>query len=116
MTLHTPQPHILLVEDEAHVYQTLLRRLQAENYQVTLATTYAQARELLAVQHFHLAIFDMNLDSADEADRSGYQLLKEIAALDLPSCHRDPYGTMSMAIDRETPGRGGLHRQEAGLY
>ncbi len=103
MTLHSPQPHILLVEDEAHVYKTLLRRLQAENYQVTLATTYAQARELLAVQHFHVAIFDMNLDSADEADRSGYQLLTEIAALDLagvmPCIIVTAYGTMSTAIE-----------------
>ncbi len=103
MTSHSPQPHILLVEDEAHVHKTLLRRLEAENYQVTLATTYAQARELLAAEHFHIAILDVNLDSADEVDRSGYQLLKEIAALDLagvmPCIIVTAYGTMSMAVE-----------------
>mgnify|MGYP000878469828 CR=1 FL=1 len=44
------QPHILLVEDEAHIAQGLIFNLELEGYLVTHAETGAAAREESKVQ------------------------------------------------------------------
>src|SRR5512137_243384 len=82
MSQRIKHPHLLLVEDEPHVYLTLQRRLKNEGYEATLATNYQAAYEQLATRHFHLAIIDVRL-SDDETDQSGMRLLRDVEKLGL---------------------------------
>lgn len=95
------QPHLLLVEDQLEIYQTLQRRLE-EHYPVTLATTYEEALQQLLSGHFHLAIFDVRLNAEDENDRGGIQLLKDVESLNLrgimPCLIITAYGTTALVI------------------
>ena len=99
---HKRVPCLLLVEDEEQVYRTLQRRLTNEGYQVTLATTYEEAARQLRTAHFHLAIFDVRLNAADESDQSGLRLLEELDQLGLldimPCIVMTAYGTLQMAL------------------
>lgn len=65
-------PHILLVEDETSIADTLVYALETEHFEVTHVTTAGKALETLG-DHYDLAILDVGLP-----DISGFDLCAEI--------------------------------------
>src|SRR5688500_5612833 len=70
-----PAAHILVVEDEENLAQTLRLNLQLENYEVSLAHSGLEAMRLMAerITDYKLVILDVMLP-----DINGYELCKEI--------------------------------------
>lgn len=66
---------VLLVEDEANLGQTLRDYLRAKKFDVELAPTAKEARELFSKQRFAIAILDIGLP-----DGSGMDLAREFRA------------------------------------
>lgn len=95
-------PRILLVEDEPHVHNTLLRRLANDGYSVTLATSYLEARRILVTNTIHVAVIDLCLDTADETNLDGVRLLEDINTLGLrdimPCIVTTAYGTVPLVL------------------
>ena len=67
--------HVLVVEDEKNVGETLAERLQAAGYRVTLAGTAARARLAWRAQAPQLALLDVGLP-----DGNGFELAAELRA------------------------------------
>jgi DNA-binding response OmpR family regulator len=67
----TTLAHLLLVEDDPSLGETLKERLQKEQYQVLWATCRADAQTLLEKQSFDLVILDVGLP-----DGSGFELAR----------------------------------------
>lgn len=74
---------ILLVEDLEQFYRPITRWLQQEGYEVTHAVSVNDAKTLFDTEHFHLAIIDVRLNDADDADEGGMLLLEHVRQLDL---------------------------------
>jgi len=53
--------HLLLVEDERNVGETLAERLRAAGFRVTLASSAARARQAWQAQAPHLSLVDVGL-------------------------------------------------------
>ena len=68
--MSTP-PHLLVVEDERNVAETLVERLRAAGYQVTRAETAASARRSIGEQLFDLVLLDVALP-----DGNGFELAR----------------------------------------
>lgn len=66
---------LLVVEDERNVGATLVERLQREGFDVTWATTLADARVQVKGRRFDLALLDVGLP-----DGSGFSLAEDIRA------------------------------------
>jgi DNA-binding response OmpR family regulator len=64
---------ILVVEDEAHLSQGLLFNLQAEGYEVVLASDGEQALALLQQEHFDAILLDVMLPG-----KSGFEVAAEL--------------------------------------
>jgi two-component system phosphate regulon response regulator OmpR len=69
------QPHILFVDDEAPIRETLSLYLLKKGYLVTTATTAAEGRRELEGGDFNLAILDIHL-----AGENGLDLLAHAKA------------------------------------
>ncbi|MGB8692495.1 MAG: response regulator transcription factor [Steroidobacteraceae bacterium] len=67
--------HLLVVEDERNVGETLSERLQAAGYRVTLADSAARARQAWRSQTPQLALLDVGLP-----DGNGFALARELRA------------------------------------
>jgi two-component system OmpR family response regulator len=63
--------HILLVEDDKRISDFVIKGLEENHYQVTLATTGAEARDLLSEPHWDIILMDIMLPGID-----GIQLIK----------------------------------------
>jgi CheY-like chemotaxis protein len=74
---------ILLVEDLKVFYTDMMRWLNREGYQITLAETKLEAQRCLREEHFHILIADIRLDDSDLAKAEGKELLKEVNQSDL---------------------------------
>jgi signal transduction histidine kinase len=73
--MHTSAGHILVVDDDSADQTHLARLLRQENYVVAIASTGAQALELLGKQPFDLVLLDMVLP-----DMPGFQVLAQLKA------------------------------------
>ncbi len=73
---------ILLVDDLPDVQKTLAGLLSDENYDVRVASSSAEALQLLEAELFHVAILDVRLDETDEDNREGIQLMHQIKQKD----------------------------------
>ena len=72
--------HILLVEDDASLGQSLVERLSQEKYEVRWAHNLEQGRKLWKESKPQLVILDVGLP-----DGSGFDLAREIKqTIDLP--------------------------------
>jgi DNA-binding response OmpR family regulator len=70
---------ILIVEDDKDSADFLQKTLTSEKYTVQIAYSYAQAEEIIAGSAvFSIILLDLNL-----GDGNGYDLLREIRALDM---------------------------------
>lgn len=67
--------HLLLVEDDSSLGETLKERLEKESYSVTWAQSFASALNHIKNSRFDLVILDVSLP-----DGSGFELGKEIRA------------------------------------
>ena len=67
--------HILVVEDELNVAETLRERLQRAGFKVTNAATAARARAAIAAEPVHLALLDVGLP-----DGNGFELAPQLRA------------------------------------
>ena len=67
--------HLLVVEDERNVGETLSERLQAAGYRVTLADSAARARQAWRSEAPKLALLDVGLP-----DGNGFALARELRA------------------------------------
>jgi DNA-binding response OmpR family regulator len=59
---------VLLVEDDPLIARTLSMSLRYEGFELTVATTIAQAEQALAVDAFDLAMFDVGLPDGNGID------------------------------------------------
>jgi DNA-binding response OmpR family regulator len=69
---------ILIVEDEKRWREELNEMLTDEGYEVDLAATVAQTRELMAQNLYHLLILDIRMDDRDQSNVEGMELLQEL--------------------------------------
>ncbi len=69
-------PHVLLVEDETSIADTLVYALKTEHFEVTHCTTAGDALHVLAERSVDFAILDVGLP-----DMSGFDLCMEIRKL-----------------------------------
>jgi len=69
---------ILLIEDLERFSTPLMRWLDEQGYQITLAKSFAEALSALDQNHYHLAIVDIRLQDDDEENEQGMELLREI--------------------------------------
>jgi CheY-like chemotaxis protein len=73
---------ILVVDDLPDWRATLSGILLDEGYEVCVAGDRQEALRLLAAKRFHLAVLDVRLDEADEDNREGLELMRQIKAYD----------------------------------
>lgn len=66
---------ILLIEDDAHIAQSIQFFLEGEGFQIKVAAMARQAMELLKSEDFQLVILDVTLP-----DGNGFELFEEIKA------------------------------------
>lgn len=64
---------ILVVDDEAVMRNLLLKILEQEGYQITLASTYDEAKARLNEKQFELVLADVKMPG-----KNGFDLLREI--------------------------------------
>lgn len=72
MTSTSPRPHLLLVDDEPLNRDMLSRRLTLHGYDVTVASTGAEAVEQLTRERFDTVLLDVEMPGM-----SGYDVLRE---------------------------------------
>jgi len=66
-------PHVLLVEDETSIADTLIYALETEHFEVSHSTTAGEALRLFSEHEFDIAILDVGLP-----DMSGFDVCMEI--------------------------------------
>lgn len=77
--------HVLLADNDPDFLDTRAEFLEQAGYRVLKAYTLAQARQLLAEAHLHLAILDIRMEKDDdEKDVSGLTLAKDPAFCPVP--------------------------------
>lgn len=69
-----------MVDDLPDVRATLSGLLSDEGYDVRSASSMGEALEMLAAEHFHVAVLDVRLDDTDEANKDGLLLMHEVKA------------------------------------
>lgn len=69
---------ILIVEDDKNSADFLYKTLRSHSYDVEIANSYKEAKNILENNFFSIILLDWNL-----GDGSGYDLLKELRELDL---------------------------------
>lgn len=74
-------PHILVVEDEPAIADTILYALTTEGFQVKWAQSGADARTMFSAERFNLIVLDVGLP-----DANGFELFKELREVrDVPA-------------------------------
>ena len=66
-------PHILIVDDDANLLETMSDILKLKGFEPVTAQTGGMALELLEKHHFELALLDLRLE-----DMSGLNILRAI--------------------------------------
>lgn len=69
--MSAPQPHVLVVDDEADLRELLVITLGRMKLKATAADSLSSARSILQKQHFDLCLTDMNL-----GDGTGLELIR----------------------------------------
>ncbi len=73
-------PKILVVDDDAHLRETLRDLLEMEGYKVFDAESGQQAMKLVVTDFFHIILMDFNL-----ADKTGIEVIKDIRKVNTDS-------------------------------
>lgn len=71
---------ILIVDDDAHLRETLRDLLEMEGYEVFEASSGAEAMSLVASDFYHIILMDFNL-----TDKTGIEVIKDIRKLNKDS-------------------------------
>jgi len=94
--MNAPQPHVLVVDDEADLRELVEITLSRMGIRSSAAATLAEARQLLAEQHFDLCITDMRLP-----DGNGISLVQHIQEhhAQLPVAVLTAFGNAQSAVE-----------------
>ncbi|MGC8867981.1 MAG: response regulator, partial [Elusimicrobiales bacterium] len=71
---------LLIVDDDAHLRETLKDLLEMEGYEVFEAASGAEAMSMVASDFFHIILMDFNL-----TDKTGIEVIKDIRKLNKDS-------------------------------
>ncbi|MEM7800058.1 MAG: response regulator [Chloroflexota bacterium] len=71
-------PNVLLVEDKPEFASSIQRWLNGANCDVVYVDNKQDALKALDTIHFHLAIFDVRLDDADDGNQEGMDLVQHV--------------------------------------
>ncbi len=95
-TMNTPQPHILVVDDEESICQLLEVMLSEEGYWVRTAGHYDEAMRLFETETFDVVIADIMMPDVD-----GLTLLKDIKKIDseIPVILITAYASLGSAVE-----------------
>ncbi|MCK5357017.1 MAG: response regulator, partial [Elusimicrobiales bacterium] len=74
------QSKILIVDDDAHLRETLRDLLEMEGYKVFEAASGAEAMALVVSDFFHVILMDFNL-----TDKTGIEVIQDIRKLNTDS-------------------------------
>jgi len=74
------ESNILIVDDDAHLRETLRDLLEMEGYKVFEAGSGAEAMRLVVSQFYHIILMDFNL-----TDKTGIEVIKDIRKLNTDS-------------------------------
>ena len=97
---------ILIVDDQKNWRETLGELLQADGQQVRTAASLAEARALLTIKDFDVAIVDIRLLDERRYDIQGLKLLEEI--------HKSGLRTRTIVLTGYAPPGTELRMQEIG--
>src|SRR4051812_40900697 len=95
MSATTTKLEVLVVDDDRPSCEVLGSMLDGENYEVTLATSGAEAIQLVRDKHFPIVVSDLNLGDSD-----GMELLSQIKKNPQPSAliFITGYGSVDTAV------------------
>lgn len=90
------RPHVLIVDDEAHLCELLAYRLEHHGYRVTTELTARGVPDVLDQDCFDAMILDLRLEDGD-----GLDVLSEVQkrAADLPVIILTAHGTIETAVE-----------------
>jgi two-component system, NtrC family, response regulator GlrR len=90
------RPHVLIVDDEAHLCELLAYRLEHHGYRVTTELTARGVPDVLDQDTFDAMILDLRLEDGD-----GLDVLSEVQkrAADLPVIILTAHGTIETAVE-----------------
>ena len=72
-------PRVLIVEDRQEWQETLSKHLHEEGFSVEIATSLAEAVDLLNKQLYHVAVIDVRLKDWDKTNFDGMTVLDELS-------------------------------------
>jgi ActR/RegA family two-component response regulator len=106
MTTAASEGRILIVDDQRNWRETLGEVLRADGQEVQVASTLAEAQELLASTEFDVAIVDIRLLDERRYDIQGLRFIEEI--------HHSGVATRTMVLTGYAPPGTELRIQELG--
>lgn len=93
MNIPVEIPKVLLIEDDS-VFRMLIKRLLGDDYQIDEASSIESGRSLLSSQRYQCILLDYRLP-----DGTGFQMLPDAIAHDLPVVMMTAMGHEQLAID-----------------
>ncbi len=91
-----PQANLLVVDDDRNLLEIIKMRLESLDYEVTAVRDEEEAKQIVAMQVFDLAVIDLQL-----ANQDGISLMEEIHLIspDLPVIILTAYGSIESAVE-----------------
>jgi DNA-binding NtrC family response regulator len=88
---------ILIVEDMPDWRNQLQATLRRDGYNITTVPSYGEALAELRRNPYELALVDLRLSPADESNRDGMELLRDLAKAKIPAVVVTGYGGVELA-------------------
>jgi DNA-binding NtrC family response regulator len=88
---------ILVVEDMPDWRDQLQATLRRDGYDINTAPSYGEALAELRRNPYELALVDLRLSPADESNRDGMELLRDLDKLKIPAVVVTGYGGVELA-------------------
>ena len=88
---------ILIVEDMPDWRDQLQATLRRDGYDVTTVPSYGEALAELRRNPYDLTLVDLRLSPADESNRDGMELLRDLAKASIPAIVVTGYGGVELA-------------------
>jgi DNA-binding NtrC family response regulator len=106
--MSTPQPPILIADDQRDVLEALRLLLKSEGLLARSVTSPAAALEAAAQEPFGAALVDLNYTRDTTSGREGLELIEKLRALDpeLPIVAMTAWGTIDLAVEAMRRGAG----------
>jgi len=72
------KPEVLIVEDTKHWQEIFVEIMISQGFQVEIASSYLDAKQVLQRNSFEMAIIDIRLSEGDSFNIGGMKLLEDI--------------------------------------